>query len=195
MHISEGVLRPEIIVPAAILTAAWTGWLVWRLESSQIPRVAAMSALFFCASFIHVPLGATSVHLVLGGLVGAVLGARAFLAILVGLALQAVFFGYGGLTSLGANAIIIGAPAVLAAFFTRGGRWQKARFLLAGFVPTLASSALLSLTLALNGEEFFAVAGLAFAANIALMVIEGIICLFGLSFIWRVNKELLPCEK
>jgi len=45
--------------------------------------------------------------------------------------------------------------------------------------------------LALNGEQFYAVAALALASNAVLSAVEGAISLFALKFILRVNKGLL----
>lgn len=193
MHISEGVLKPEIIVPASILSVSLAGYLIYKLKPYQIPKIACMSAIFFVASFIHIPIGATSVHLILSGFVGAVLGAEAFLAIFIGLLLQAVFFAYGGISVLGVNAIIIGFPAILAIVFVRlFSKNKNIIFLfLAGFVPILLSSFLLSLVLVINGDEFIAIAKLVFIANSVLSIIEGIIAFFGLQFIYKVNKDIL----
>lgn len=193
MHISEGVLKPEIIIPASILSVSLAGYLIYKLKPYQIPKIACMSAIFFVASFIHIPIGATSVHLILSGFVGAVLGAEAFLAIFIGLLLQAVFFAYGGISVLGVNAIIIGFPAILAIVFVRlFSKNKNIIFLfLAGFIPILLSSFLLSLVLVLNGDEFIVIAKLAFVANIVLSIIEGIIAFFGLQFIYKVNKDIL----
>lgn len=193
MHISEGVLKAEIIVPCAVITAVWLSFLLYKLKAEQIPRVACFSAIFFVASFIHLPIGPTSIHLILSGLVGAFLGAQAFTAIFIGLLLQAVFFGYGGVSVLGVNSLVIAVPALLGAYILRLKLNQAIKFFLVGFVPILVSSMLLSLVLAANGREFFAVATFAFGANIALMVLEGIISLFSLKFISRVKKDLLPC--
>ena len=70
MHISEGVLRPEIIISTSVAAVCFAGYFLWRLKSDEIVRTAAMSAVFFMGSFIHVPLGITSIHLMLSGLVG-----------------------------------------------------------------------------------------------------------------------------
>lgn len=193
MHISEGVLRPEILAAGAIVGAAWIGTLFYKLEARQIPRVAAFSALFFTASFIHVPVGATSAHLVLSGLIGAFLGAQAILAVFIGLLFQGLFFGYGGVSALGVNTLIIGAPAILGRYFFKfyAAKGQKFWLFLAGFAPILASALLLSTVLALNGEQFYAVAALALASNAVLSAVEGAISLFVLKFILRVNKGLL----
>lgn len=193
MHISEGVLSPQIIIPTAIVAGCFAGFLIYRLKVEAIVKVACFSAIFFIASFIHLPIGDTSIHLILSGFIGAILGIDAFLAIFVGLVLQGVFFAYGGITTLGANSLIIGFPAILAPLFLKIKNRLVAYFC-AGFFPILISSFLLSLTLFLNGEDFSFVAKLAFLYNLPLCVAEGIIALFGLSFIAKINKDLL-CEK
>lgn len=196
MHISEGVLKPEIIIPAAVFSTSFFAYLIYKLKTYDIPKIACMSAVFFVASFIHIPIGVTSIHLILSGFIGAVLGINAFLAIFIGLLLQAVFFAYGGITVLGVNAIVIGLPAILSIFLVRLFIKNKNPIFLflVGFVTIICSSFLLSLVLVINGDEFLAIAKLSFMSNIALAVIEGIITLFGLSYIFKVNKELL-CEK
>src|SRR5262249_24058426 len=54
----------------------------------------------------------TSVHLILNGLVGVVLGRRAPLAVAVGLTLQYLLLSHGGLTTLGINTCIVALPAL-----------------------------------------------------------------------------------
>lgn len=199
MHISEGVLKAEIIIPAAVAAGVWVAYLLYRLNFKDIPKIACMSAIFFVASFIHIPLGPTAIHLVLGGLVGAFLGVNAIIAIFVGLLLQALFFGYGGISVLGVNLLMIAVPTIFARYFVKLSfkeqKYQKIyRYIcwfLVGFIPLLCSSLILSGVLVLNGKEFLAISGLALAANFPLMIVEGIISLFAISFIYRVNKELL----
>lgn len=119
MHISEGVLKPEIIVPCSALCVVLVSSLIYKLKTSEIPKVAAVSAMFFMASFIHVPIGVTSIHLVLSGLAGAFLGANAVLAIFIALFFQALLFGYGGLSALGVNLLIIASPALLSPYLLK----------------------------------------------------------------------------
>ena len=64
------------------------------------------------ASSIHVKLGVTSVHLLLNGLVGVILGRRAPLAILIGVTLQALLVAHGGVTTIGVNASVQAIPAL-----------------------------------------------------------------------------------
>ena len=199
MHISEGILKAEIIIPATVVAGVWVAYLLYRLNFKDIPKIACMSAIFFVASFIHIPLGPTAIHLVLGGLVGAFLGVNAIIAIFVGLLLQALFFGYGGISVLGVNLLMIAVPTIFARYFVKLSfkeqKYQKIyRYIcwfLVGFIPLLCSSLILSGVLVLNGKEFLAISGLALAANFPLMIVEGIISLFAISFIYRVNKELL----
>ncbi|WP_297916914.1 energy-coupling factor ABC transporter permease, partial [uncultured Campylobacter sp.] len=144
----------------------------------------------FVASFVHLPVGVSSMHLMLSGLVGAFLGSRAILAIFVALFLQGVFFGFGGLSVLGVNTAVIGFPAVLGGLFATAAkaqelkaRAQKIYLFLAGFVPIVCSMLLLDLVLFISGREFFAIATLISLEGAILAVLEGIITLFALSFI------------
>ena len=119
MHIPDGILPAKI----AIAGYAVTGFFTWyslrkinQLENpqAQIPKASLMAAAFFVASWIHIPFLTGSIHLILNGLLGAVLGYFAFPAILIGLLFQAVMFQHGGLSTLGVNAVMMGAPALLA---------------------------------------------------------------------------------
>jgi cobalt/nickel transport system permease protein len=115
VHIADGILSWPWLAAGAAGAAALALLGAWRLRDEEVPRVALLSAAFFVASLVHVKVGGiTSVHLLLNGLVGVVLGARAGLAVLVGLFLQAALFGHGGFTTLGVNACIMTVPALAA---------------------------------------------------------------------------------
>ena len=96
VHISDGVLADRWwlggFAAAGLLALA----AAWRIREEEVPKIALLTAAFFVASLLHVRVGPTSVHLLLNGLVGVVLGWRAGLAILVGLALQVALLGHGG---------------------------------------------------------------------------------------------------
>lgn len=190
MHISEGVLSAPVLLAGWAVTAPAVAAILWRVKQAEIPRIACFSALFFVASFVHLPVGVSSMHLMLSGLVGAFLGSRAILAIFVALFLQGVFFGFGGLSVLGVNTAVIGFPAVLGGLFAAAAkaqelkaRTQKIYLFLAGFVPIVCSMLLLDLVLFISGREFFAIATLLSLEGAILAVLEGIITLFALSFI------------
>ena len=190
MHISEGVLSAPVLLAGWAVTAPAVAAILWRVRQSEIPKIACFSALFFVASFVHLPVGVSSMHLMLSGLVGAFLGSRAILAIFVALFLQGVFFGFGGLSVLGVNTVVIGFPAVLGGLFAAAAkvqelkaRMQKIYLFLAGFVPIVCSMLLLDLVLFISGREFFAIATLISLEGAILAVLEGIITLFALRFI------------
>ena len=190
MHISEGVLSAPVLLAGWAVTAPVVAAILWRVRQSEIPRIACFSALFFVASFVHLPVGVSSMHLMLSGFVGAFLGSRAILAIFVALFLQGVFFGFGGLSVLGVNTAVIGFPAILGGLFAAAAkaqelkaRTQKIYLFLAGFVPIVCSMLLLDLVLFISGREFFAIATLISLEGAILAILEGIITLFALRFI------------
>lgn len=129
VHISDGVLAAPWWVGGFVVATLllWLG--ARRIRDDEIPRVALLTAAFFVASLVHVRVGPTSVHLLLNGLVGVLLGTRAALAILLGLLLQVVLIQHGGFTTLGVNACILTLPALLSFVAFRGLNrlpWLKA---------------------------------------------------------------------
>lgn len=195
MHISEGILKPEILLIGAGLSLWMTFWAFKLLKNEDIPKIAVLSALFFLASFIHIPIGPSSVHLILGGIVGALLGLQAFIAIFVALLLQGVLFGFGGLSTLGVNLFNLAFPTLISFFLFKihlQHRWQKyLLWFLIGFLPLLLSAILLSTTLSLNGDVFHSAAQLIMMSYFPLMVIEGFITLFTFRFIEKVSPFIL----
>ncbi len=197
MHIADGVLPMSSLAVGWAGTVAATALTLKKLSPEELPKAAVMTAAFFVASLVHVPLGPTSVHLLLNGLVGIVLGPAAFPAILVGLVLQALLFQHGGLLSLGANALMLGLPALAAwqifaarRFVSFGKRDAVAGFL-AGAVSILLSGLILAAWLASGGQEFWPLARLALAAHLPIMVIEGLVGAAAAVFLNRVKPEIL----
>lgn len=124
-HISDGVLAGPWIVGGFVLALVLTlgavfgdlirAWLGKRpFQEEEIAQMALLTAVFFVASLIHVRVGPTSVHLLLNGLLGVLLGWRAALAIPVGLLLQVVLLQHGGFSTLGVNSCVMVLPALLA---------------------------------------------------------------------------------
>ena len=119
MHIPDGLLPPSVCIASYAITGGLT-WFSLRQISrqedyqQQIPTASLLTAAFFASSLIHIPIPPFSIHLVLNGVMGLILGYYAFPSILIGLFFQAVFFQHGGLSTLGINAIIMGLPSLLA---------------------------------------------------------------------------------
>ena len=119
MHIADGILSGPVLLGGAALAAGGVALGLRKLDYERVPQVAVLSSVFFVSSLIHAPVGPASMHLVLNGLTGVILGWAAFPAILVALFLQAVLFGYGGLTALGVNTLNMALPAVVCYYLFR----------------------------------------------------------------------------
>lgn len=197
MHISEGVLSAPVLVTGAVMAAAGSALGLRKMDYERMPQVAMLSAAFFVASLVHVPIGPSSVHLVLNGLIGLLLGWAAFPAVLVGLILQALLFQYGGLTTLGVNGAIMATPAVICFYlFGRVVRSEKSAVILCasflcGAGAVFLSSLIVGLALFSTGEQFLPVAKLVVLAHVPVMVIEGLITAFCVKFFKRVKPEIL----
>ncbi|MFO0969485.1 MAG: CbiM family transporter [Gemmataceae bacterium] len=114
VHISDGVLSVPFWAAGWLVAAMLLAWGCRRVTEEEIPRVALVTAAFFVASTIHVKVPPSTVHLLLNGLAGILVGRRAVLAIFVGLGLQAILLGHGGFYVLGVNTCVMALPALLA---------------------------------------------------------------------------------
>ncbi|MGA1846155.1 cobalt transporter CbiM [Deferribacter abyssi] len=183
MHIADGILNAKVVIGADLIAAAPLIYSVYKITYKELPKTALMSTLFFVASFIHVPLGPTSIHLVLNGILGIILGIHSISAIFVALLLQFLLFGYGGLTTLGLNTLNMFAGAVAAYYIYRG---TKLSAFLSGFLAVFVSATFLSLSLALSGKKFLEVAYASFIAHFPLMIIEGIVTMFIVEYLKKL---------
>ncbi|MFQ3592464.1 MAG: energy-coupling factor ABC transporter permease [Gemmataceae bacterium] len=112
VHISDGVLSWPFLLLGFVMAVGLASLASLRLQAEEIPRIALLAAAFFVASSIHVKIGPTSVHLLLTGLVGVLLGFRAPLAVLLGITLQALLLNHGGILAIGVNACTEAIPAL-----------------------------------------------------------------------------------
>jgi cobalt/nickel transport system permease protein len=210
MHIPDGILPAGVCAAgyAATVPVAW--YSIRRITKAgdpreNIPKASLLTAAFFVVSWVHIPVPPTSVHLVLNGLLGAVLGYYAFPAILIGLFFQAVMFQHGGLTTLGVNAIIMGVPALLSYYIFRlrniggkDGRLKTGIFgFLAGFIAIAVSVSIFVPVLIYFIPSGFDVATERAAiftlalAHVPLMFIEGAFTAMVAVFLQRVRPKLL----
>ncbi len=198
MHISEGVLSPTVLLGGAVLAAAGIAAGMQDLDQKEIPSMGILSAAFFVASLIHVPVGPVSPHLILNGMVGLVLRWKAFPVILVGVALQALLFQFGGITTLGVNTLNMALPAVvcygLFGWGLKPGASRPALIFSAfasGFGAVLMTGIMVGFSLYLTGEAFLPAAKLVVAAHLPVMLIEGVLTAVCALFLKKVRPELL----
>lgn len=195
MHISDGVLSLEATVVVSAISVIALAKAIKELKNDDISITAVASAMFFIASFIHIPFGVTQIHLILLGVIGILISWSSFVAIFVALLLQALLLGYGGIASLGVNLFIMAMPAVVVYYlynmsFVKNLN-DKIKFFLVGFLGTFFATLFLTLILYFSKEEYNYVAYSIFGVNIITMVIEGIVSMFLLLFIKKVYPKIL----
>ena len=202
MHITEGLLSGSVegmvvLGVGAAVTAAGAAVGLRRLDFEQVPQVAMLSSAFFVTSLIQVPLAGVSVHLVLNGLIGLILGWAAFPALLIALLLQAVFFGLGGLTTLGLNTMIMAVPAVACHYLFRRAVHSRHETLVlaagfaAGATGIVLGAVLTACALLIAGEAFEAVSKAVLAAHLPVAAVEGLVTGSVVVFLRKVRPELL----
>ena len=201
MHISEGVLTPQVLAAGGAVAAVGLAVGLKRMSAERVPEVAVLSSAFFVGSLVHVPVGPVSAHLVLSGITGLLLGWAAFPSIFVGLVLQAVLFQYGGLTTLGVNTLIMALPALVGYYLfgglARSGSAKKVWLggFCAGAFAIAGGAVIMALSLGASGEGFVEPAKLAVYSNIPVMVAEGVITGFCVSFLKKVKPEMLEARR
>ena len=122
MHIPDGYLSPATC--AALYGGAAPFWWVAlqrvkkALHTRLVPRLSLFAALCFVIMMFNLPLpGGTTGHAVGIGLAAVVLGPWAsMLAVSIALVIQALFFGDGGITAIGANCFNMAIVGSLAAY-------------------------------------------------------------------------------
>ncbi len=195
MHIAEGVVAPSILMGGWALTIVCAAYGLKKADFRRLATAASLGAAFFVASLVHVPVGPSSAHLILNGLLGAFLGWTAFPALLAGLFLQAVLFQYGGLAVLGVNCFDMAAPAVLFGLLFRGmiGRGGKARFagaFLTGFCSVAGAALLTACALGFSDEGFLVSAKVLLAAHIPVMFLEGLFTMLIVRYVGIAKPEI-----
>ena len=197
MHISDGVLSPCVVGIGWAVALPTLAISVRRLRTEQVGAYGVVAAAFFACSTIHVPVGPFSMHLVLSGIAGLLLGWGALTVVTVGLLLQALFIGFGGLTVLGVNISIMALPGAIMGVF--GRKWIKQASVkkrpwigsLIGGGTILISAILLYVTLATTHTAFIPLAKLVFLGHIPIAIVEGIISFWLVHFLQKVKPSLL----
>lgn len=197
-HIPDGVVSLPVLLAGAGITIAGCGYALRQLDPERIPQVAILAAVFFVAALVHFPVGPSSVHLILNGITGVMLGWAAFPAILVALLLQAVLFGFGGVVVLGVNTMNMAVPAVLcgllfAAVLRRTASPARGVVMLAGFCGALGvflTALAVAASLAVSGQEFVPAARLILLTHIPVMLIEAVFTAAAVGLVLRVKPDI-----
>ncbi len=202
MHISEAVLAAtpagQVVLLAGTAAAiVGTGIGLRQLEEDRIPQAALLGSAFFVASAIQVPMFGSSVHLVLSGLMGLILGWAAFPTVLVALVLQVAFCGIAGATVLGVNTLIMALPAVVCHYLFRTTASSNHRHTVfasgfaAGLLGILFGALLSAAALALAGRPLVILGQVFLAAHLPVAVVEGFVTGSVIVLVRQVRPEML----
>ncbi len=200
MHIADGVLSTPVAATTSAVTAAALVYSVKGMREEEIPKTSLMAGVFFAVSLISIPVGPSTIHPLFAGLLGVILGRRAPLAIFVGLLLQAVLFQHGGLTTLGANTLMLVVPALLSykLFYAMGNRPVFLRGALVGGLSVMVTVAILVVLLLLTdprfGEGLLSVINILVVGHLPLAGIEALVTASALQLIARAKPEMLCKE-
>mgnify|MGYP005833443979 CR=1 FL=1 len=144
MHLPDGYLGPQTYLPLYGVTVGFWAMaqkkLKRKLSLKHVPYLAMAAAFSFLIMMFNIPIpGGTTGHAVGAGIIAILLGPwTAVLAVSVVLIIQALVFGDGGITAIGANcfnmAVVI--PFVSYGLFkwVNGGAKGGTRFAVAGFL-------------------------------------------------------------
>ncbi len=144
MHIPDGYLSPQTYIP--LYGVSFTVWTIAlkklkrELSSKQIPYLAMAAAFSFLIMMFNIPIpGGTTGHAVGAGIIATLLGPwTAVIAVSMVLIIQAIVFGDGGITAIGANCFNMAIVMPFASYWvfklvrgkaTHGGRISAAAFL------------------------------------------------------------------
>lgn len=195
MHIADGVITAQSTVVVSTVSALIFFISMKQLKQEQIALAAVCSAMFFVASFIHIPFGVTQIHLTLLGVIGLIIGLSGFVSVAIALILQALLMGYGGIASIGVNLFIMGVPVILVHWLykksLRKNINEKLQFFLVGFTGALFATIFLVTILYFSKTQYETAAITILGVNIVAMVIEGLVSMSLLLFIKKTYPKLL----
>jgi len=109
MHIPDGYLGPQTYIPLYGVSVGFWAMAQRKLKKElslkHVPYLAMAAAFSFLIQMFNIPVpGGTTGHAVGAGIIAILLGPwTAVLAVSVVLIIQAILFGDGGITALGAN--------------------------------------------------------------------------------------------
>lgn len=124
MHIPDGYLGPATsVVLYAVMVPLWVAAsrkVKKSLKARQVPLLAIGAAFSFVIMMFNVPIpGGSTGHAVGGALVAILLGPwAAMIAITVALVIQALLFGDGGITAIGANCFNMAVVIPFVGYYT-----------------------------------------------------------------------------
>ncbi|HEY3378419.1 MAG TPA: cobalt transporter CbiM [Armatimonadota bacterium] len=224
MHIPDGYLGPQTYAPAfAVMAAFWAAGnarLKQTLRLKQVPLLALGAAFSFVIMMFNVPIpGGSTGHAIGAVLIAILLGPwAAMLAVSLALIVQALLFGDGGITAIGANCVNMAVICPFAGWgvyrlIAGSAPVQSARHWLGGAVGGYLGLSLAALATGIEfgiqpllahdaaGRALYCPFGLSIAVPamtithlLAFSLIEGVVTALVIVYLQRTAPAMLPAS-
>jgi cobalt/nickel transport system permease protein len=224
MHIPDGYLSPQTYVPLYIIFVASSAIAIKKVEKKTdkklVPYLGMAAAFSFLIMMFNIPIpGGTTGHAVGAAVTSLLLGPWVtFISVSVALIIQALVFGDGGITAIGANCVnmaLIMPFVAWAVYRLIAGKSQSmTRISIASFLSGYIS---LNFSALVAGIEFgiqplvasgkdgiplyapyplkVAIPAMAVEHLILFGIVEGIVTLIIFRYFIKHNKELIEAIK
>jgi cobalt/nickel transport system permease protein len=224
MHIPDGYLSPQTYVPLYGVFLATAAIAIKKVEKKfdkkLVPYLGMAAAFSFLIMMFNVPIpGGTTGHAVGAAIIALLFGPWVtFIAVSVALIIQALVFGDGGITAIGANCINMALVMPFVAWgiykLIAGKNKSSTRINIAAFLAGYIS---LNIAALVAGIEFgiqpliatdpagnplyapyplkVAVPAMAIEHLILFGIIEGLVTLLIFRYFYKNNKELIEVIK
>jgi cobalt/nickel transport system permease protein len=220
MHIPDGYLGPQTYLPFYGISVGF--WAIAQrklkkeLSLKHVPYIAMAAAFSFLIQMFNIPIpGGTTGHAVGAGIIAILLGPwTAVLAVSVVLIIQAIVFGDGGITAIGANCFNM---AVVMSFVSygvfnlvrgkaEGGKRLAASAFLAGYLGLVAAAVVTAVEFGIqpliatgaDGRPLYAPYPLSVALPVMALehlfpfgIVEGLVTMLLLKYFLKNDRDLV----
>ena len=198
-HIPDGILSAPVLIGGAAVALGGVTLGLRSLSDRAIPRAAILSAAFFTASLISVPVGPSSVHLLLSGLMGIMLGIAIFPAVggcphFAGFAVRLWRpddIGRQHRQYRPARLLSLPWPSARSSARPHSSAMRAGLSALIGALSVLGTGGLVALSLALSAPEYTPVASVLLATYLPLALAEAFVTAAVVGFLSRVQPDAL----
>ena len=223
MHIPDGYLSPQTYVPLYAVFISVIGIAIRKvkrkLSMKLIPFLGMASAFSFIIMMFNIPIpGGSSGHAVGAALISLILGPWiAVVSISVALVLQALIFGDGGITAIGANCLNMAVIMPFVAYFVfkiikgksdHPKRMAMAAFF-AGYISLCTAAVFTGVELGIqplisseNGQALHSPYPLSVAVPVMAIenllvfgIVEGIVTAILFKYFYKNNNDLIEILK
>lgn len=224
MHIPDGYLSPQTYVPLygvfIVSAAVAVKKIEKKMDKKLIPYLGMAAAFSFLIMMFNIPIpGATTGHAVGAAIIALLLGPWVtFIAVSVALIIQALVFGDGGITAIGANCVNMALviPFVSWAVFKliagkseSPGRLNTAAFM-AGYISLNIAALVTSIELGIqpliasgsDGNPLYApyplkvaIPAMAIEHLLLFGIVEGIVTFLVFRYFLKNSKEMIGVIK